>query len=362
MPVFKQHSIFDIARDVRAFLSLEAGIVRARTPEKSGSGRNGKSGGRNLAQARRRIEQQRQRIEKQEQELAELRARASRGGIECGLRPENIVWMFSDGRSGSTWLTSMMEDINGYGAWREPNVGTLFGNFYYHWSNEMQRGTGKFILGSNRESWVNSIRSFVLSEARSRFPNLSENEYLVVKEPFGSLGAPLLMEALPESRMIFLIRDPRDVVASAMDANRKGGVFHQRHNAAQSEAGLLSEGNTNTYVSERAKRYLLHVGNSREAYEAHRGTKALLYYEDLRANTLEEMKRLYSDLSLSFDEEKLACVVERRSYENLPAEKKGEGKFARKATPGGWREDLTPEQARIVEEITAPLLEEFYAD
>ena len=43
-----------------------------------------------------------------------------------------------------------------------------------------------------------------------------------------------------------------------------------------------------------------------------------------------------------------------------PRGKKGPDKFYRKATPGGWREDLTPEQARTVERITAPLLEDFY--
>ena len=43
-----------------------------------------------------------------------------------------------------------------------------------------------------------------------------------------------------------------------------------------------------------------------------------------------------------------------------PQRERGEGKFYRKATPGGWREDLTPEQVQIVERITAPVLEEFY--
>ena len=52
--------------------------------------------------------------------------------------------------------------------------------------------------------------------------------------------------------------------------------------------------------------------------------------------------------------------VEEHSWENIPEEEKGEGKFRRKATPGSWREDLTTEQARIVEEETRPLLEQFY--
>jgi hypothetical protein len=52
--------------------------------------------------------------------------------------------------------------------------------------------------------------------------------------------------------------------------------------------------------------------------------------------------------------------VEKHSWESIPEEEKGEGKFYRKATPGGWREDLTPGQIEAVERITAPLLKELY--
>src|SRR3712207_7766565 len=49
-----------------------------------------------------------------------------------------------------------------------------------------------------------SIRHFVLTGARYAFPNLGPDDLLVVKEPGGGVGAPFLMEALPESRMILL--------------------------------------------------------------------------------------------------------------------------------------------------------------
>ena len=55
-------------------------------------------------------------------------------------------------------------------------------------------------------------------------------------------------------------------------------------------------------------------------------------------------------------------MVKKHSWENIPEEEKGEGKFYRKATPGSWCEDLTPEQAEIVASIAAPLIEEFYPD
>ncbi len=74
------------------------------------------------------------------------------------------------------------------------------------------------------------------------------------------------------------------------------------------------------------------------------------------------MKRMYSELGIEVDEGELAQVVEKHSWENIPEENKGEGKFYRKASPGGWKDDLTPEQAQIVERVTAPLLEQLYPD
>jgi len=88
----------------------------------------------------------------------------------------------------------------------------------------------------------------------------------------------------------------------------------------------------------------------------------LVKYEDLREDALGTMKRAYSQLGVTVDEGELSRAVEKHSWENIPDEKKGPGTVRRKATPGGWREDLTPEQAKIVEGITAPLLKEFYND
>jgi hypothetical protein len=87
----------------------------------------------------------------------------------------------------------------------------------------------------------------------------------------------------------------------------------------------------------------------------------LVRYEELRADTLGTMKRLYSELEIAVDESELRRAVTKHSWENIPEGEKGEGKFYRKASPGSWREDLTPEQIEIVEQITAPLLKEFYA-
>ncbi len=122
-----------------------------------------------------------------------------------------------------------------------------------------------------------------------------------------------------------------------------------------------ADGDPDPLVRVRAELYLESVGNAWRAYKAHDGRKVLIRYEDLRVDTVGTMKNVCSALGMTVNEGEIARVIERHSRESIPEEEKGDGKFYRKATPGGWREDLTPEQARTVEDITTPLLEEFYA-
>ena len=243
--------------------------------------------------------------------------------------------------------------------WEEPKVAKLFGGFYES-ALEEQLNSTNFVMGNpTRESWISSIRNFVLDAAWACNPYLKADQYLIVKEPDGATGAPLMMEALPESRMVLLVRDPRDVASSALDATKEGGWMYETASRA-TEGKTLSERRPDTFVKRRSKAYLRQITNAKRAYDSHKGPKALVRYEDLRADTLGTMRRLCTELAIPIGEERLARVIEQHSWEKVPTGEKGEGKFYRRATPGGWREDLTPEQARMVESITAPLLEEFY--
>jgi hypothetical protein len=122
----------------------------------------------------------------------------------------------------------------------------------------------------------------------------------------------------------------------------------------------LADTAPDVFVERRARTYLRDVEGGKRAYDVHQGSKVLVKYEDLRRDALNTMKRIYSGLEIRVDEEALARAVEKHSWANVPEKNKGKGKFYRQATPGGWREDLTPEQVQTVERITAPLLEEFY--
>jgi hypothetical protein len=353
MPVFHSRTVFELARGLKAFLKVEAGLTRGALPQR-GPEAPAQPAARDAELAR-----LSERLVEREREIAGLRERLAvpRAG---GIDPGNVVWIFCSNRSGSTWLSSMMGEIEGHEVWNEPLVGKLFGELYYVGAEGHQK-VKQYILGDYyKGSWLDSIQAFVLSEAGTRFPGVAEKGYLIIKEPNGSIGAPLLAEAMPASRVIFLVRDPRDVAASGLDAARKGSW--QYENAADRgwKREALADNQPDVWVRRRAQNYVRHAGKAREAYEAHKGPKALLRYEELRDDTLGTMERLYSTLGIEVGTEDLLRAVEKHSWENIPEEDKGQGKFYRKATPGSWREDLTPDQVEIVEQVSAPLLKEFY--
>ncbi len=354
MPVFEQQ-LAVMARGVRAFLDLRAGVARVGTvPLEQRQGHE-------EGAAHRQLEEARRKPANKDPELAGFRSRLD-GTETGGIKPESMVWIFGNRKTGSTWLSWMMGELKDHTVWREPYVGELFGRLYYNWDNwvgEKHFESKHFILGGpQKESWLRSMRSFVLSEVAARFPEIADCGHLVIKEPNGSLGAPLLMEALPESSMIFLVRDPRDVAASVLDAAKKGSYMYERRNDGKHTA--MFEMQPDDLVKSVATDYLRNVGNAREAYNAHAGRKVFVRYEDLRPNTFETVKRICSVLGIEVEDEEIGRAVHKHSWENIPEEEKGEGKFHRKAAAGGWREDLTPEQARTIEGITAPLLAEFY--
>jgi len=255
----------------------------------------------------------------------------------------------------------MMGEIDGADVWKEPRVGHLFGEFYEN-TPRAKTESANFIMGSpTRRAWISSIRHFVLTGARYTFPTLGPEDYLVVKEPGGGVGAPFLMEALPESRMILLVRDPRDVVSSSLDATREGSWQKEQRRAAGSGRRALTAKQPDAVVKRSARKYLRNMERARQAFDAHEGPKTLVRYEDLRAEPLDAMRRIYSGLRMEADGDALARAVEKHSWESIPEDMKGQGKFYRKASPGGWEEDLTPGQVEIVEEISAPLLDEFYS-
>jgi hypothetical protein len=174
MANFKNRITLEIGRNARLFLNVEAGLtgigglinqIRARLgiepeaqplaskpqdPATSPQVENGAPGQpRKQAEQNQKLKRIRQQLANKDQELAELRAKLAGSNADTedtGVRPEKIIWIFGVARTGSSWLSSMMADMEGHARWNEPYVGDVFGYAYYIRTSEWLRSRKDFIM------------------------------------------------------------------------------------------------------------------------------------------------------------------------------------------------------------------------
>jgi hypothetical protein len=150
-------------------------------------------------------------------------------------------------------------------------------------------------------------------------------------------------------RVIYIVRDPRDVVLSQYHFQRKRKLLADDFPLAEFVNRFLA-GQTCAYGSwgENVVSWL--------ATRYHQSDFLLLRYEDMTANTDHEVARVVEFLGLDVTPQQIARAVERSSADTMRRLEKSQAQqfsstkdtrqdipFVRAAKSGGWRKDL-PEQ------------------
>lgn len=139
----------------------------------------------------------------------------------------------------------------------------------------------------------------------------------------------MILETLPDSKMIFLVRDGRDVVDSLLDLHQRNSWYSEYAKTFPSQEERLKA------LEFYARLWRTRILTTKTAYEKHdQGLRLLVRYEDLRVNTSRELKRIYQFVGTEVTDDYLNDVVSKYSFEKIPETQKGSGRFLRTASPG----------------------------
>jgi hypothetical protein len=285
-----------------------------------------------------------------------------------------VVWILGSPRSGSTWFLKLLAGHPAVVPINEPLIGMYLSPFLSDLSgwNAGALGFDNFTLRKiqaekRHQFFAREFDPVVLPALgrmlRERFlahaihyppPAGPSRAMVVVKEPSGSQSADLLSRALPKSRLLFLLRDGRDVVDSMVAANLSGSWTTREFPGSKG----VGEEERLEFVVEHAQKWLWRTEAVQEAVRTHRGPTLQIKYECLLAEPGTGLTATLAWLGLSLEASTVESIVAANAFDALPADQRGATKFYRSATPGGWKTNLTEEEQATMEEIIGPKLRE----
>ncbi len=311
---------------------------------------------------------------------------------ELSSTEERLVWIMGSPRTGSTWLLRLLCHPWGVGRtetgidaarWRPrgPDVVPVNESYLPHHlgplrdplpplerlaeSEPVLNGTrgddpAYFFSPAHAGEWRPQLRAMALgrfaAQARLAADQHGVSEPLIlIKEPNGSHAAGVVADLLPRSRMIFLLRDGRDVIDSMLAADAEGGW----RTRTEGVAAVSSSVERLAAVRREAQLWLIRtLATERACARLGPARSIVVRYEELLSDTVGQLARLDEWLGLGRSETTLRIAVRRHRFGSLRNRLRGNRKGVRAASPGLWRENLSPEEQRLARTIIGAKLSE----
>lgn len=293
--------------------------------------------------------------------------------MESGGLADRLIWIVGSSRSGSTWLTKMLSGNDDVVPIDDPHIGhhlSVWRPISLAWGTSTRVPEVKtlgevkghhddyFFSDRYRDAWAPPLREMILRRFDAQAEDLAaergvRDPFVAVKDPGASGVADLISELFPESRLVFLLRDGRDVVDSWLDAYRKGAWGMDEGTYSLAPEGRLA------FIRWQSSVWLYRTEAAERAFERHdAGRRVALRYEELRAQPARTLARICLKLGISTTPDRVHEIADQLSYEGVPSSDRGPGRRIRRAEPGAWRENLSAEERAAMMEIIGPKLRE----
>jgi len=208
----------------------------------------------------------------------------------------------------------------------------------------------KPVLGPMRQRHVDSLlRHFILE----RFAEYAPDPQIKAhgdKTPHNWKDVKTLFTLFPEAHLIFINRDPRDSALSLFGHARRRQL-HGFDPEGPIDREKLIRAACNNWI-----------GVNKSLNRLHDNPRVLsLSYERLLTDTEGEYGRICKALGLSCDPDILQTAIAACSFEKMSGRKSGErdtSSFFTSGTSGGWRKEMSEDEAALVAELCGPLMEQ----
>jgi hypothetical protein len=163
---------------------------------------------------------------------------------------------------------------------------------------------------------------------------------VVDKTPENGLLAEFILKVVPDAHFLHIVRDPRAVFCSHRSASRSWAKWEfpthpvdgGRYWRKDVEAAMRIPQLTDQYLQVR--------------------------YEDLKDRGPQELARIFDWLDVPADAALCEHAINASSKDKVRGTKELPSGFVRKTPKGGWRDELSPAHARIIEYLTGDLMEQ----
>lgn len=247
----------------------------------------------------------------------------------------NLVFVVGCPRSGTTFLQKLLGSNPQIRTTRETHLFDAYlGQDIRSWRGEIEKASSNpwavgisWYLGE--DYFFSALREYAYNLIKPHVVDLKADQLFIEKTPNHAEYIPEILAVFPECKIIHLIRDPRDVVASIIAASRSWARYFPR--AANDAARMWV-------------RYVNEVGSSRNLLGENQFFQ--LKYEHLLSSTKEVIESLSTFLKIQWKQEELEKAIRKNDARSKIRKRGGEDsqKFLRKAKPGSWKEDLNWKQ------------------
>lgn len=300
---------------------------------------------------------------------------------------QGAVWLFSTARAGSTWLAS---DLLCAGERARPidesGLGRMFAPLQWdaeRFYNLAQKAALYVESGFDYETGARSRSAAVLPPFERNFKNMRlDNQILsrrnfdmyhrvlretalehvvnewgcldfsrtVFKCPNDAHAADFIMRAFPESSMVFLMRDGRDVMRSRFSKFGSEELATTKHKGLRRHA-----------IAYYSHWWNFQVDIIAAAYEAHAEERRIFVrFEELRKDAEATVARIFERLGFEITDDDLRALIQSTRLENFSD--RGSHKPRQTGAIGGYKAQFDDDEITLMNEIMGPNLRRYGYD